>query len=74
MYDAAGWLVENADNIYSVGDRGNMTSEVGTRIYTNSSGSDSQTSRTFQILIQPADVAPPANWTSKYDSLSLALA
>jgi hypothetical protein len=63
VYDADGYLIPNDRNIYSLGDRSNITYASGIRVYgTNASESDGE----YQILLQSADVTPPANWTSNW--------
>ena len=59
-YDDEGYLVENSLNRVSIGSRSQITYAAGTPVY---GGNSSQ--EVFQILIQPADVTPPSNWTSK---------
>jgi hypothetical protein len=61
LYNAEGFLVANALNRYSVGDRSNITFADGTQVY-DSSSVDGQ----FQVLVQPVDVNPPTNWANKY--------
>ena len=60
-YDLQGQLVKNSIHRYSIGSRDNITYPNGEPVYGKNSGSQS----VFQILVQPADNAPPANWTSK---------
>lgn len=62
MYNASGFLVANPVDVYSVGDRSNLTYPDGSLVYGNGSSSNDQS---FQVLIQSAAVPPPANWTSK---------
>jgi hypothetical protein len=59
-YNAQQYLIANPLDRYAVGDRSGLTYPDGSLVY------GAQTSnQTFQVLVQPADVAPPANWTSK---------
>lgn len=59
-YNSSSYLVPNPLNRYSLGDRSNLTYDDGQPVYgTNRNDS-------FTILIQPADVAPPANWTNNW--------
>lgn len=63
------YLLPNPQNVYALGDRSNLTYADGSRVYYPSSQSRTNTStpgEQFQILVQPADVAPPANWTSNW--------
>jgi hypothetical protein len=63
-YNAEQYLVSNSLNRYALGDRSNLTYADGSPVY--SSGSNSESDETsFQILVQPADLQPPRNWTSK---------
>lgn len=63
-YNAAQYLVPNALDRYALSDRSKITFADGSLVY------DGRTSTrkdgTFELLVQPADVAPPRNWTSKY--------
>jgi len=72
VYAADNYLVPNAGNVYALGDRSGITYPGGGRVYplsaTNMSTTMSNGSgqASFQILIQAADVLPPANWTSNW--------
>lgn len=59
-YNAQQYLVPNPLNRYALGDRSSLTYADGSPVYDNGSKND-----TFQVLVQPADVQPPKNWTSK---------
>ncbi|KAI9846932.1 MAG: hypothetical protein M1838_001095 [Thelocarpon superellum] len=59
-YGANQFLIPNPMNIYSLGDRSNLTFADGFLVYGNAT-SDGP----FQILIQPANTTPPQNWTRK---------
>jgi hypothetical protein len=60
---ADNYLIPNDRNVYSLGDRSNLTYPDGSSIYgPNASSSDGP----FQILVQPADVVPPSNWTNNW--------
>lgn len=63
-YNAAQYLVPNALDRYALSDRSNITYADGSLVYggRTSAGKDGS----FELLVQPADVAPPRNWTSKY--------
>ncbi|KAF3764702.1 hypothetical protein M406DRAFT_259012, partial [Cryphonectria parasitica EP155] len=58
-YNAAGYLIENPIDVYALGDRSNLTMMDGSKY---SDGTDGP----FQILVQPGNVVPPANWTSNW--------
>ena len=62
-YGSDYYLIPNKQNVYALGDRSNITYATGTKVYDVVSG-DSNGS--YQILLQPGDVAPPANWTSNW--------
>lgn len=65
-YNAEQFLVSNPLNRYALSDRSNITYADGTAVY----GDDSQVDDSFELLVQPAGMEPPENWTSKYvDSL-----
>lgn len=61
-YGADDYFIDTPQNVYALGDRSNITYPSGSRVY----GDDGTEDGVFQILIQPADVAPPANWTSNW--------
>jgi hypothetical protein len=62
MYNTEGFLVANPVNVYTIGDRSNLTYPNGSPVYgTESSTSDGS----FQVLVQSAATPPPANWTQK---------
>ncbi|OGM40828.1 hypothetical protein ABOM_010559 [Aspergillus bombycis] len=61
LYNADTFLIENPLDQYSLGDRSNLTYSDGIPVY----GGDDR-DEPFQILIQPADVEPPSNWTSNW--------
>lgn len=58
-----GYLIPNDRNVYTIGDRSNITYPDGRLVYDKNSTSDPGE---FQILVQPADVVPPANWTCNW--------
>ncbi|OAA82503.1 hypothetical protein LEL_02048 [Akanthomyces lecanii RCEF 1005] len=64
LYNSDNFLVANERNAYGVGDRSNLTYADGTLVYGNASPSGEQ--KQFQVLIQPASVAPPTNWTANW--------
>lgn len=61
-YNAEQFLVSNPLNRYALSDRSNITYTDGSRVY----GGDDHADDSFELLVQPADLAPPKNWTSKY--------
>lgn len=60
IYDSDHFLIPNERNVYGLGDRSNLTYANGELVY---GGKDDGN---FQILVQPADVEPPANWTGNW--------
>ncbi|KIX03136.1 uncharacterized protein Z518_06687 [Rhinocladiella mackenziei CBS 650.93] len=66
VYDAEGFLVPNSRNVYAIGDRNNITYSDGKLVYGGDNAIDNTGEGSFQILVQPADVPPPANWTSNW--------
>lgn len=65
VYGADQYLIPNDLNRFEVGDRTyNLTYEDGERIY--GPGSNSSRDGPFQILVQPADLRPPRNWTNNW--------
>jgi hypothetical protein len=63
VYNISSYLVQNPLNRYSLGDRSNLTYPDGDLIYGEDS---SDRNDAFSILLQSADVPPPANWTSNW--------
>jgi hypothetical protein len=61
-YDAEQFLVSNPLNRYALSDRSNITYADGSLVY----GGEGHANDSFELLIQPADLEPPKNWTSKY--------
>lgn len=59
VYGPDQFLVPNPLRRYALGDRSNLTFPDGRPL---SKGADGP----FDILVQPSDVKPPSNWTSKY--------
>jgi hypothetical protein len=57
MYNANGYLTENAINRYSIGDRSNLTYADGTLVY----GSDANS--TFEVIVQATQ--PPDQYIAK---------
>lgn len=60
------YLIPNALNRSSLGDRSNITFPNGQLVYHDGGQPTSHPNGEFQILVQPADVEPPANWTSNW--------
>lgn len=59
VYDAEGYLIPSAINVYALGDRSNLTMADGSKYADGGDGP-------FQILIQSSDVLPPENWTANW--------
>lgn len=68
LYDEDFYLIPNDHDVYALGDRSNLTYSNGRPVYPLGHSTDSAGggNGTFQILIQSADVTPPANWTSNW--------
>jgi hypothetical protein len=64
VYDGSGYLIPNPRNVSSLGDRSNITYASGEAVY--GPDSDAEQDGEFQLLIQPADISPPANWTGNW--------
>lgn len=60
-YNTSGFLIPNENNIFALGDRSDLTYPDGQFVYRNTERNDP-----FSILIQPADLTPPLNWTSNW--------
>lgn len=63
-YNSEGFLIENPRKIYTVGDRSEITFPSGKPVYGPDASAEDD--GPFQILVQPADVAPPTNWTQNW--------
>ncbi|RAQ46489.1 hypothetical protein AFGD_000130 [Aspergillus flavus] len=61
LYNADKFLIKNSLNRSSLGDRSNLSYADGIPVY-----GDDHRDGPFQLLIQPADIEPPANWTSNW--------
>ncbi|OJZ83644.1 hypothetical protein ASPFODRAFT_220612 [Aspergillus luchuensis CBS 106.47] len=61
-YNAEEYLVPNTLNRYALGDRSNLTYADDSLVYDSNANGD----RSFQLLVQPADIEPPKNWTSNW--------
>ncbi len=61
VYGGDQFLIPNQLNRYEVGDRSNLTYPDGQMVY-----GVNATPGPFRVLLQPADVTPPANWTSNW--------
>jgi len=57
---ADNYLIPNDLGVYALGDRNNLSYPDGSSVY------DSNNDGPFQILVQPADITPPANWTNNW--------
>ena len=64
FYGPDQYLIPNPLNIFSVGDRSNITYDDGSLIY--GPGSDAGKDTSFRILVQQTDIVPPQNWTSNW--------
>lgn len=62
FYGPDQYLIPNPLNIFSVGDRSNITYDDGPLIY--GPGSEAGKDRSFRNLVQRTDTVPPQNWTS----------
>lgn len=65
-YNAEKYLISNTLNRYVLSDRSNLTYADGSLVYDGNADGDGS----FQLLVQPADVTPPKNWTSKYVAIT----
>jgi hypothetical protein len=65
-YGADDYFIDNPQNVYALGDRSNITFPSSTRVYGGAAVNNDTQDGMFQILVQPADVTPPANWTSNW--------
>jgi hypothetical protein len=65
-YGADDFFIDNPQSVYALGDRSNITFPSGMRVYGGAAGNNNTQDGMFQILVQPADVMPPANWTSNW--------
>jgi hypothetical protein len=63
-YGSDDFLIPNSQHVYALGDRSNLTYPDGTAVYGSSSGGAGN--KPYQILLQPADVPPPTNWTTNW--------
>ena len=65
VYGSDQYLVSNPIDRYEVGDRTyNLTYETGGYIYGPSANATAN--GPFQILVQPASITPPSNWTTNW--------
>lgn len=65
VYGADQFLVPNNASVYALGNRNTLTYPDGQLVY-GSNGTIASGNGAFQILLQPADVRPPSNWTSNW--------
>ncbi|KAK5713175.1 hypothetical protein LTR15_011538 [Elasticomyces elasticus] len=63
-YNADNYLIANDLDVYALGDRSNITYPDGSQVYGTNASSIGDGK--YQILLQPADVTPPTNWTSNW--------
>jgi hypothetical protein len=67
LYNSDIFLIDNPEDTYSLGDRSNLTYPDGELVYFGSANyPNNDHTGPFQILVQPADVEPPANWTENW--------
>lgn len=59
VYDAEGYLIPSAIDVYALGDRSNLTMADGSKYADGGDGP-------FQVLIQSSDIVPPDNWTTNW--------
>ncbi|KIX01966.1 uncharacterized protein Z518_07905 [Rhinocladiella mackenziei CBS 650.93] len=64
-YDEMGYLIFNQENVYCLGNQHKLTYPDGTLVYGGEDKADTEP-RSFQLLIQPVDVPPPAKWKSNW--------
>lgn len=65
-YGADQFFIDNPRNVYALGDRSNLTYPSGARVYGSADLLNATQDGMFQILVQPADVTPPVNWTNNW--------
>lgn len=75
-YGADEYFIDSPIGVYALGDRSNLTYPSGARVYDHGSGNrnlatsnqtnNDETDEPFQILLQAADIPPPANWTNNW--------
>lgn len=60
-------LIDNPQRVYALGDRSSIKFADGSPVYRQKQQQHDDRSRDlFQILVQPADVLPPKNWTENW--------
>lgn len=74
-YGADDYFIDSPSGVYALGDRSNLTYPSGAPVYNRGTidrnATSNQTNATqhdgpFQILLQAADIPPPANWTNNW--------
>jgi hypothetical protein len=75
-YGADDYFIDSPSGVYALGDRSNLTYPSGAPVYNRGTidrnATSDQTNATaqpdgpFQILLQAADMPPPANWTNNW--------
>jgi hypothetical protein len=74
-YGADDYFIDSPSGVYALGDRSNLTYPSGVPVYdpetsvrnaTSNQPNATQRDGPFQILLQAADIPPPANWTNNW--------
>lgn len=65
------FLIDNSLDRYEIGDRSGIKYSDGSLVYPSAGNmgmnhTSTSGNKQFQVLIQPSDVQPPANWTSNW--------
>lgn len=63
VYDGDGYLIPNELDRYVLGNRSALLSDDGDLLYPCN---DLEEDKSFQILLQPADIPPPKRWTPNW--------
>ncbi|KAK7028727.1 DUF1254-like protein [Favolaschia claudopus] len=66
VYDGEGFLIPNALNRYSLGDRANLTYSDGTPVYDGNGNGAGGDSKAFYMLLQSTDVEVATEWESNW--------
>lgn len=65
LYGSDNFLIPNPIDTYALGDRSGLTYPDGELVY-GDGGVGGEEEAPFEILVQPADIVPPANWTNNW--------